>query len=92
MTANHTPTRFKFTTDAEIIAYGINGLRIIGLIQYADAVAITLWFALSGQEIRFSREWWMESYAGCFFFQGVIILELLKGLDFGARGHFLDFT
>ena len=37
-----------FTNDVEIIAYGINGLRIIGLIQYVDAVAITLWFALSG--------------------------------------------
>lgn len=37
-----------FTNDAEIVKYGVNGLRIVGLMQYADAVAITLWFALAG--------------------------------------------
>jgi len=37
-----------FTSDLGIISYGTNALRIVGLLQFADAVAITLWFALSG--------------------------------------------
>ena len=40
--------RLYITNDIEIIGYGINGLRFVGLLQFADAVSITLWFALSG--------------------------------------------
>ncbi len=37
-----------FTNDPEIIRFGRFGLRIAGLVQFADAVGMTLWFALSG--------------------------------------------
>lgn len=37
-----------FTKDVEIITYGIYGLRILGFVQFVDAVGLTLWFALSG--------------------------------------------
>lgn len=37
-----------FTDDAKIISMGIFGLRIIGVLQFIDAIGITLWFALSG--------------------------------------------
>lgn len=37
-----------FTTDPAVREYGVVALRIIGLIQFIDAVGFTLWFALSG--------------------------------------------
>lgn len=37
-----------FSADPEVVRFGITGLRLAGLVQFADAVGITLWFALSG--------------------------------------------
>ncbi|MFQ6677719.1 MAG: MATE family efflux transporter, partial [Fidelibacterota bacterium] len=37
-----------FTDDPNVIHYGTFGLRVLGLIQFVDAVAMTLWFTLSG--------------------------------------------
>lgn len=37
-----------FTQDSELITLSIPGLRIIGVLQFFDAIAITLWFALGG--------------------------------------------
>jgi putative MATE family efflux protein len=37
-----------FTDDPEVISIGTTGLRLAGLVQFADAVGMTLWFALSG--------------------------------------------
>ena len=37
-----------FTHDPELIALSIPGLRIVGILQFFDAIAITLWFALTG--------------------------------------------
>ncbi len=39
---------YIFTNDPEIINLGVSGLRIIGAIQFVDAIAFVLWFALSG--------------------------------------------
>tara|TARA_Y100000817_G_scaffold192325_1_gene150317 strand:+ start:2936 stop:4357 length:1422 start_codon:yes stop_codon:yes gene_type:complete len=39
---------YLFTSDDEIISLGIFGLRIVGSLQFIDAIGITLWFALSG--------------------------------------------
>jgi len=39
---------FLFTDDPEIIRMGVFGLRIIGAVQFLDAIGFTLWFALSG--------------------------------------------
>ncbi|MBK53093.1 MAG: hypothetical protein CMG58_00500 [Candidatus Marinimicrobia bacterium] len=37
-----------FTQEPELIALSIPGLRIVGVLQFFDAIAITLWFALTG--------------------------------------------
>jgi putative MATE family efflux protein len=37
-----------FTSDPDVIRFGVFGLRMAGLVQFADAVGMTLWFALSG--------------------------------------------
>ena len=37
-----------FTNDPKIINIAIVGLRIVGVLQFFDAVGITLWFALTG--------------------------------------------
>lgn len=37
-----------FTSDPEIIALGTVGIRVVGLLQFVDAIGMTLWFALSG--------------------------------------------
>ena len=37
-----------FTNEPRIIDISIVGLRIIGILQFFDAVGITLWFALTG--------------------------------------------
>jgi Na+-driven multidrug efflux pump len=39
---------FLFTDDPEIIRLGVFGLRMIGAVQFLDAIGFTLWFALSG--------------------------------------------
>ena len=39
---------FIFTDDPEIIRLGIFGLRMIGAVQFLDAIGFVLWFALSG--------------------------------------------
>lgn len=37
-----------FTHDPEVIRLGVIALRILGIVQFADAVGMTLWFALCG--------------------------------------------
>ncbi len=37
-----------FTDDMRLLALSIPGLIIVGFLQFIDAIAITLWFALSG--------------------------------------------
>ncbi|MCH8067778.1 MAG: hypothetical protein IID16_00690 [Candidatus Marinimicrobia bacterium] len=37
-----------FTNDREVIRLGIFTLRILGVVQFSDAIGMTLWFALSG--------------------------------------------
>lgn len=37
-----------FTNDTGVIRLGTFGLRILGFLQFVDAVGITLWFTLSG--------------------------------------------
>ena len=38
----------SFTQNSELLALSIPGLRIVGVLQFFDAIAITLWFALTG--------------------------------------------
>ena len=39
---------YWFTNDPQIISMGVFGLRILGAVQFLDAIGFTLWFALSG--------------------------------------------
>jgi Na+-driven multidrug efflux pump len=39
---------YMFTDDPEIIRMGVFGLRMIGAVQFFDAIGFVLWFALSG--------------------------------------------
>ena len=39
---------FIFTDDPEILRMGVFGLRMIGAVQFLDAIGFVLWFALSG--------------------------------------------
>ena len=39
---------YIFTSDLKIINMGAYGLRIVGALQFIDAVGFVLWFALSG--------------------------------------------
>lgn len=39
---------YIFTNDPEIIRMGVFGLRMIGAVQFLDAVGFVLWFALAG--------------------------------------------
>jgi len=78
-----------FTDDPSIIYYGTFGLRVLGLIQFVDAIGMTLWFALSG--------------AGNTFFPAVVESSLIWGfllpasylagvsLNFGFYGPWLMF-
>ena len=42
------PILMIFTNDGEVIEMGLVALRILGVVQFFDAVGMTLWFALSG--------------------------------------------
>ena len=42
------PILLIFTNDVEVIEMGLVALRILGVVQFFDAVGMTLWFALSG--------------------------------------------
>lgn len=42
------PILLIFTNDGEVIEMGLVALRILGVVQFFDAVGMTLWFALSG--------------------------------------------
>jgi len=80
-----------FTTDPEIIAYGINGLRIVGLIQYADAVAITLWFALSGAGNTVFPGMVDGILCWFFFLPGSYYFGVIKGFGFWGPWSFFGF-
>ena len=42
------PILLIFTNDGEVIEMALVALRILGVVQFFDAVGMTLWFALSG--------------------------------------------
>ena len=68
-----------FTNDPNIITMGAFGLRVLGFLQFVDAIGITLWFALSG--------------AGNTLFPAVVESALVWGVMLPASwylGVFLD--
>ena len=71
---------FLFTNDPEIIKFGVFGLRIIGAVQFLDAIGFVLWFALSGAgntvfpAVVESLLVWVVIVFGSYFFG--IVLEM----------------
>jgi len=79
-----------FTSDIEVIKVGVNILRFLGLLQFIDAIAITLWFALAGAgDTRFTAIMGVVASWGIF-----VPLSYLLGivLKFGIWGPWLAFA
>ena len=79
-----------FTSDQEVISLGKQILPWVGLIQFVDAFAITLWFALSGAgDTKFT------GYLGIVASWGVFVpLSYILGikLNFGLSGPWIAFA
>ena len=79
-----------FTSDQEVVALGKQILPWVGLIQFVDAFAITLWFALSGAgDTKFT------GYLGIVASWGVFVpLSYILGikLNFGLPGPWIAFA
>ena len=63
-----------FTNDPNVITMGAFGLRVLGFLQFVDAIGITLWFALSG--------------AGNTLFPAVVESALVWGVMLPASWYF----
>ena len=76
-----------FTNDPDVVRVGIVTLRLVGAIQFIDAVGFTLWFALSGAGDTFFPAI-VESVLVWFF---LIPISYLTGvyLDAGYIGPWL---
>ena len=60
---------YMFTDDPEIIRMGVFGLRMIGAVQFFDAIGFVLWFALAGAGNTF-----FPAMVESFLTWGVIVL------------------
>ena len=67
-----------FTTEKEVVYFGVFALRLAGFLQIVDAIGMTLWFALSGAGNTFypsvveSLLVWLYFLPGSYYF-GVIL-------------------
>ena len=84
------PILLIFTNDREVIEMGLVALRILGVVQFFDAVGMTLWFALSGAGntlfpaiIDLSLSWGI-------FLPGSYLLGIVFG--YGLIGPWLAFS
>ena len=79
-----------FTSDQEVISLGVKILPWVGMIQFVDAFAITLWFALSGAgDTKFT------GYLGIVASWGVFVpLSYILGikLNLGLPGPWIAFA
>lgn len=78
-----------FTEEPNVIHYGIFGLRILGLIQFVDAIAMTLWFTLSGAGNTFFPAVVESSLIWFFLLPASFYLGVV--LNFGFYGPWLMF-
>ncbi|MCH7762229.1 MAG: MATE family efflux transporter [Candidatus Marinimicrobia bacterium] len=78
-----------FTNDPSVIHYGTFGLRVLGLIQFVDAIAMTLWFTLSGAGNTFFPAVVESSLVWFFLLPASFYLGIV--LNFGFYGPWLMF-
>jgi putative MATE family efflux protein len=80
---------FLFTDDPEIIRMGIFGLRMIGAVQFLDAIGFTLWFALSGAGNTF----FPAMVESCLTWGVVVFGSYILGIvyDFGFKAPWMLF-
>jgi len=71
-----------FTTDPAVIAAGVNGLRILGIVQFIDAYGMTLWFALSGAGNTKFPAILEVTLVYFFFLPGVYLMGITFGMGF----------
>ncbi len=71
-----------FTSDPEVLRFGRFGLRIAGLVQFADAVGMTLWFALSGAGNTFYPAVVESGIMWLFFLPAAYITGVVFGLGY----------
>ncbi len=78
-----------FTDDPNVIHYGTFGLRVLGLIQFVDAIGMTLWFALSGAGNTFFPAVVESSLIWFFLLPASLLFGVV--LNFGFYGPWLMF-
>jgi putative MATE family efflux protein len=71
-----------FTSDPEVIKFGVFGLRVAGLVQLADAVGMTLWFALSGAGNTFYPAVVESGIMWLFFLPAAYLTGIVLGMGF----------
>ncbi len=79
-----------FTNDPAVIQAGIVGLRVLAFAQFADAVGITLWFAMTGAGNTVFPAVVEVVIAWCIFLPTSYILGVVFGLGF--LGSWLSFA
>ena len=75
---------FIFTNDPEILQLGIFGLRMIGAVQFLDAIGFVLWFALSGAGNTLFPAVVESCLTWCVIVLGSYVFGVLLGLGFKA--------
>ena len=75
---------FIFTDDPEILRMGIFGLRMIGAVQFLDAIGFVLWFALSGAGNTLFPAVVESCLTWCIIVLGSYVFGVVLGLGFKA--------
>ncbi|MDP6260585.1 MAG: MATE family efflux transporter [Candidatus Marinimicrobia bacterium] len=79
-----------FTNDPRVMEIGVYALRIAALVQFADAVGLTLWFALSGAGNTFFPAVVEAVIVWGFFLPASYVSGLVLG--FGFMGPWIAFV
>jgi Na+-driven multidrug efflux pump len=79
-----------FTNDPKVMELGVNALRIAALVQFADAVGLTLWFALSGAGNTFFPAVVEAAIVWGFFLPASYVSGVVLG--FGFMGPWMAFV
>ena len=79
-----------FTNDPRVMELGVDALRIAALVQFADAVGLTLWFALSGAGNTFFPAVVEAAIVWGFFLPASYVSGIILG--FGFMGPWIAFV